>query len=389
MIKSLLLLGPSTLLGAELGSLRTDAAPCRRSSDLAPGTPETVEWDRFVATVPGGDVVQTTAWAHAKRATGFEVTRVVSRRGDGTIVGGGFVVMKRFGPLGAVGYVARGPLLAPEAAGAIGRVLDDVERAARARGVLHLVVQPPFEGEAITNELAARGYTEDAPDVAPSATLVIDLAPDLDAILAGMSSARRRAVRQALKRGVQVRPGDERDIAVFQALHVITAERQGFGPLSVAYLREQWAALRPSGAVQLIMAEHGGRALAGIWLSAFGDTVTYRIPAWNGEEPQLQANVACHWEAIRWAKAQGYRWYDLGGIDRRYVEQMRAGESLRSGNEHSPAAFKVGFGGELRLLPRASQLTFDPLVRRVVRAGLSLAGRSRLARAFLTRLRNG
>ena len=44
----------------------------------------------------------------------------------------------------------------------------------------HLIVQPPEGGHEIEALLAARGYTQDAPDVAPSATMRIDLSRDLD-----------------------------------------------------------------------------------------------------------------------------------------------------------------------------------------------------------------
>jgi peptidoglycan pentaglycine glycine transferase (the first glycine) len=269
-------------------------------------------WDQFVAATPGGDLVQTTVWGRAKEATGFAVTVAASSRG-GDIEGGALLVMKRFGPLGSVGYVARGPVIADDDPRQVERVLCELERTAREHRVRHLVIQPPEGGEQIAAALAARGYTADAPDVSPSATIVIDLTASPDTILGRMSSTRRRSVRQALRRGVRVRPGGAQDLDAFHALHLATARRQGFAPLSRAYLQAQWEALRPQGAVEFFMAELEDRPLAGIWNTVFGDTMTYRIPAWSGEEPSLQPNVACHWLAIEWARERGYRRYDLGG----------------------------------------------------------------------------
>ena len=70
------------------------------------------QWDGFVAATPGGDLVQTTAWAESKRAIGFETLPVTTRSGA-ALIGGAQIVVKRFGSLGALAYVARGPLLAP------------------------------------------------------------------------------------------------------------------------------------------------------------------------------------------------------------------------------------------------------------------------------------
>jgi FemAB family len=111
---------------------------------VAPGptaeSAEAEQWDRFVMRVPGGDLVQTEVWAQAKRLLGLETCRVVLREGD-RITGGAQIVLKRFGQLGAVGYVARGPLTAGDRPPDVGRVMEQVERAARARRVRHLIVQ--------------------------------------------------------------------------------------------------------------------------------------------------------------------------------------------------------------------------------------------------------
>jgi lipid II:glycine glycyltransferase (peptidoglycan interpeptide bridge formation enzyme) len=355
-----------------------DAAP----SAAAPA----VRWDDFVAATAAGDLVQTTAWGRAKEATGFAVVTVQSRRCS-LLEGGGLLVMKRFGPLGAVGYVARGPLVAGDDPFRVARVLDEVERTARELGVRHLVVQPPEGGQHIEATLALRGYMPDAPDVAPSATIVVDLTPPLATILARMATTRRRSVRQSQRRGVTVRLGGPEDLDAFHALHVATARRQGFAPLSRAYMQAQWEALRPVGAVELFIAELDDQPLAAIWNTVFGDTMTYRIPAWSGEERTLQPNVACHWRAIEWARERGYRRYDLGGVGR-HARAIRQGRMALEDLKHCTTAFKVGFGGRVVVLPRAWQLTFNPVARHLVRAARVLAD-MRPARALVHRLRNG
>lgn len=137
------------------------------------------------------------------------------------------------------------------------------------------------------------------------------------------------------------------------------------------------------------MAHHDGRLLAAIWLTAFGDTVTYRLPGWSGAGGNLQPNVACHWGAIQWAREHGYRYYDLGGIERRYAELLAAGRPVPDALLRSHANFKTRFGAELVLLPTAWQLTFNPLARAVVRATYARLSRYQAFDRLLTRLRSG
>jgi lipid II:glycine glycyltransferase (peptidoglycan interpeptide bridge formation enzyme) len=349
---------------------------------------EAEQWDRFVSAINGGDVVQTSCWAEAKRALGFETCHVISRE-RGEILGGALMVIKRFGPFGGVAYVARGPLVARARPEVSTGLLDDLEQAARARRVRHLILQPPLGSDSMTAELTARGYAADAPAVAPTATVRLDLTRDLEDILAGMSSARRRNVRRGEERGIRVRVGSECDLDLFHALHQATARRQGFNALSKGYLRHHWGALARRAAVHLIFAYYDQRPLAGIWLTSFGDTMTYRLQGWAGEGSELYPNVACHWEAIRWAKAQGYRWYDLGGIERRCAELIAAGERLPEALLRSPATFKTQFGRELVLMPTARQFTFNPLARAAVNALYGRMARMRSFSRLMTRLRSG
>jgi hypothetical protein len=267
-------------------------------------------------------------------------------------------------------------------------VLDEIERIARIERIRHLIVQPPCGREDIEDALAARGYTVDAPFVAPSATLRIDLTSPLDSILAGMSSTKRRQIRQGQRRGVTVRLGAREDISAFHTLHARTAQEHGFAPLSMSYLQAQWAELCPHSAIQLFIAYHDDRPLAGLWVTAFGSTVTYRLNGWNREESQLRPNLACHWHAIQWAQQAGYRYYDLGGLGNRRNEQaIRRGELQLSDLRNGQLAHKVGLGGQLVILPRAWQVTFNPVLRPLMRLSGYLAG-TRVLNSAVHRLRS-
>ena len=368
------------------------------ASSAVPSSPEPavsdMAWDRFVAAQPAGDRVQASAWARAKRAGGFLTEAVACRGPDGGIAGGALLVMKRIGRLGAVGYVARGPLLAPGGGVEAGRVLAEIERAARRHRVRYLIVQPPrcddgATAAAMTAALAARGYLPGAVDVAPSATMLIDLAPGADGLLARMGSSMRRNVRVSQRTGLVLREAGRDDIPTFQALHAGTARRQGFTPLPVPYMLEQWDALAPENRMRLFLAEHEGRPLAGIWITMFGDTVTFRLLGWNGEENARRPNVACHWHALSWAVANGYRRCDLGGMDREVAELLVAGEEPPDWFHDTAGSFKLRLGGMPVLLPGAYQKVLNPVARLALRPFLAnpRVRQQELARA--ARLRGG
>ena len=367
------------------------ASPARsRQAPSQRGTPSPLPsgWDSFVVNARGGDLVQSTLWAAAKRPLGFEAHQLVARDDAGQILGCAQLLLRRMGVLGAVGYIARGPLLASGAEDRSAEVLVEIERAARRLAVRHLIIQPPAGGEVMADALAAHGYSADAPEVGPSATLLLDLAPDIDSLFAGTSASTRRSIRQAGRRGVCMRTGDAGDIELFHRLHSATAARRGFTPLSIAYLRHHWEALHAREATRLIFACHEGAPLAAIWLTAFGDVVTARLSGWTGEGAQLHGSAACEWEAIRWAKQAGYRTYDAGGIENGFARQLLAGEAM-TGDARSPSNFKLAFGGQPTLFPTAWQRTLSPLARPIVRAVMAGLGRSDRLRRCIERLRKG
>jgi lipid II:glycine glycyltransferase (peptidoglycan interpeptide bridge formation enzyme) len=353
-----------------------------------PELPEPEQWDRFVAAMPGGDLVQTSVWAKAKCLLGLETCRFLLRNRD-RIIGGAQIVLKRFGPLGAVGYIARGPLIANHRVADVGLLVDYIEREARARCIRHLIVQPPRGGESMIAELERRGYAPDAPAVAPAATLQIDLTRSVDQVLASFSGNRRTQLRRSQREGVEIRTGNRSDLDAFVALHRATARRQRFQAMSDAYLRHHWDMLHTRGAVQLFLACHRGQPLAGKLVTLFRDTVSSRLNGWTGDHPKLHAALACHWGTMVWAKAQGFRYYDLGGIDRRYAELLSAGQPIPEAMLRSADGFKASLGAEPVLFPGAWHFTFVPLGHLAARLAYARLNRSTSLQRLIDHFRNG
>jgi FemAB family len=79
------------------------------------------------------------------------------------------------------------------------------------------------------------------------------------------------------------------------------------------------------------------------------------------------------WEAIKWARANGYRWFDFGGIREIAASILDDGQSELSG------LFKVGFGGAVFRYPLPVKIISSPLVR----GGYDLALRWPAGAAYL------
>jgi lipid II:glycine glycyltransferase (peptidoglycan interpeptide bridge formation enzyme) len=342
------------------------------------------QWDAFVERHPCGDLVQTGAWAEAKRAIGQQCSLSVVRSGA-QIFGGAMLVTRRVAPGIKVGYSARGPLVEPGEDPR--RAIETVVQSARANGVLLLLLQAAPGDHAMDEALASCGFEAGCPSVAPEATIRLDLTKTEDELLAAMTEMRRRNIRKALRSELEVQADD--DVETFQRLHTSTAQRQGFVAIDIPSLRAQWKHLAPSGRGRILLARNKGVPVAGIWLTSFAGVVTFKLAGWDATaDGSRNANEALHWSAIRWAREIGAHSYDLGGFDRTSAETLNGGGTLNEAFTKTPGFFKLGFGGSPILLPLARWSYLGP-VRSFVKRPIQSALASPQFRKLAGRLRNG
>ncbi len=61
--------------------------------------------------------------------------------------------------------------------------------------------------------------------------------------------------------------------------------------------------------------------------------------------------AALTWEIIQWAKAQGYRWYDFGGLPEPVLHDMIDSGSDRTPDWPGSTHAKLGWGAAFRYPP--------------------------------------
>jgi peptidoglycan pentaglycine glycine transferase (the first glycine) len=311
------------------------------------------DWDRFLSAAPGGHHLQSSYWGAVKAVLGWRVVRVLAVR-DGRLCGGAQLLLRRLPAVGSIGYVALGPVLDRADPVLRERMIDGVLTAARDDRTLLLVVQPPAGLEQTAADLLTRGFGRAGYWVEPypTTTVVSDLSGTEESLLAAMKPKTRYNIRLAQRRGVRVREGDDRDVATFHGLLTMTGQRQGFAVPSREYFAALMRIMAPDGHAKLFVAESDGRPLSAALVIPFGRTVSYKRGAWSGADGHLHPNELLHWTAMRWAKHNGYRYYDFEGID------PPATSAARSVSE-----FKLGFGGEVVRSPGAYERIANPALR--------------------------
>ena len=334
-----------------------------------PYTEADAEWDAFVAAHPRGSLLQTTAWARLKNRFGWSSQRVWLRR-DGRLVAGAQVLF-RSAALGIVkmGYVPHGPLVDWGDDEQVSVLLNQIDQAAYGRGAGLLKLEPRIWQEEMTaaewEALYRRHGCVPSPDtIQPPRTIVIDLRPSEDDILAAMKQKTRYNIRLAEKKGITVREGAPADMAAFNRLMLATGARDGFGIHQPEYYRAAYEIFAPHQAA-LLLAEYEGRPLAGVMVFAWGRSAAYLYGASSDEERARMPAYAAQWAGIHWAKARGCESYDLWGVPDADEATLEAGFTERQDGLWPVYRFKRGFGGELRRTVGAADRVYNNLLHRL------------------------
>ena len=303
--------------------------------------------------LPGAHVLQTWEWGEFKRETGaWEPLRLAFERG-GQVLAMASLLTRKLGPLKVI-YVSKGPVLDFADMELAGQALGDLEARAKRFGIVWLKIDPDViaatglpnsvddrtdeTGRSLERMLRARGWRYSDSQVQFRNTLTIDLIQSEDEILAAMSGNTRRKIRAAAKKGVTIRSASIDDLPLLYQLYQVTGARDGFLIRLFDYYRRAWAHFMRAGLAQAFIAEYEGKAIAHVILFHFGRKCWYFYGASANEERARMPNYALQWEAIKWAKAQGYASYDMWGAP----DEFDASDRLWGVYQ-----FKRGFRGQL------------------------------------------
>lgn len=316
--------------------------------------PSPSAWDGFVSASPNGHLLQSWAWGELKGRFGWRPLRLAISD-DRKMLAAAQVLLRPL-PYRGLAYIPRGPVCDP-ANEQLSRVLvSALHRVARGRGAIALKVEPPcLDGSQVSAWWAGHGFRESSQTVQPRRTIIIDLRPGEEAILAQMKPKWRYNVRLAGRKEVTVRQGSSQDLPTFYALMRETAARDRFAAHSPVYYETVLHLFGPGDRVALLLAEYRGQPLAGLMVLAFGPLAIYMYGASSDRERARMPNHLLQWEAMRWAKGRGCTGYDLWGIPDLDPDSPSA---VLSGVER----FKAGFGGQDTRYAGAFDYVYSPLL---------------------------
>ncbi len=298
----------------------------------------TKTWNETIRTLPYTHVLQTEEWGDFKqRSTGWTPEKVLLRDQYDEVAGGALILTRRIGPL-AVMYVPKGPMLNYDDPLLLNQMLDRLEALARQKRSIWLKIDPdviaatgvPGEpdavdqppGQRIISLLKRRGWRFSGSQVQFRNTILIDLTRTEDEILASMGQGKRRKVRYGPKHGITVRAATLDDLPLLYRLYAETGRRDGFVTRPYAYYADEWGTMMRAGLAHALIAEVGGAAVGHVILFHFGRKCWYfyGASASDANVRKLMPSDLLQWEAMRWAKAQGYDVYDLWGAPNEFSE---------------------------------------------------------------------
>jgi peptidoglycan pentaglycine glycine transferase (the first glycine) len=307
------------------------------------------QWDALVLSLPAPHPLQSEAWARHKMAHGWHPERWAYHDEGGRLRGAALALRRRAGrlPLGIV-YVPKGPLLDDWADPALVRaVLSHLEGLARRRLAVFLKIDPDVDrapapdlcavqGASVADSLERRGWRFSTDQIQYRNTVLLDLRPTPEELLAAMKPKTRYNIRLAERRGVRVRAGSPGDLPAFFALYAETGARDGFLIRDYDYYHSAWRTFMDAGMGRLLLAEVDGQVVAGVFLFLFGRRAWYIYGASSSAQRELMPNHLLQWEAAQWARAAGCDSYDLWGAP----DELREDDPM-----WGVYRFKEGFGG--------------------------------------------
>jgi lipid II:glycine glycyltransferase (peptidoglycan interpeptide bridge formation enzyme) len=280
----------------------------------------------------------------------------------------------RWGPL----CDRRGEVLDPEVVTAMAKALED--EYVRKRKLFLRILPNAFAGSPraeVIRSAFSRFNPEPLVTENTYRTFLVDLAPDLAEVRKRLDVKWRNQLTRSEKNNLQVVADHGRaEYRTFSEIYYQMLKRKGFNTtVDVEEFERIQEDLPEQHRMYVLIAKDSGIPVAGLVASVMGDSAIYLLGATSDAGLESKGAYLLHWRLIEYLKANGIRWYDLGGID----------PQANPGVYH----FKKGFSG-------ADVSQINPLVIHesavsfvMAKAGLAVqqalqgsSGPSRIARAI-------
>jgi lipid II:glycine glycyltransferase (peptidoglycan interpeptide bridge formation enzyme) len=362
------------------------------------------DWNSLVASLPGSHLLQTWEWGQVKAKVGWHPSGIIwNEDNEGriqhtrvefpqsvpadeaipTTVSDGYTKFEQVGSLPArhlaaalmlsrtlpvaglaarirILYAPKGPLLDWSITPLRRKVLDDLGSLAHQQGAIFVKIDPdvslgegiPGQPEArtdptgleVTTDLKNRSWHYSNEQIQFRNTVLIDLSPSEEVLLALMKQKTRYNIRLAERKGVSIRVGTPADWRLIYRMYAETSVRDGFVIRDEEYYRAVWDIFSQNlqtrsvsvPTLEPLIAEVDGEPVAGVLVYRFSGKAWYLSGMSADKHREKMPNYLLQWEAMRRLKASGCAVYDLWGAPEAFNEQDPLSGVFR---------FKEGLGG--------------------------------------------
>jgi len=330
------------------------------TSSLQPDTPASI-WNRQLEE-QRGHLLQTWEWGEFKQKHGWSADRIRVESPDG--VGMAQILFRAKGPV-SLGYIPRGPVITGNVGAVWPQLRAAIDRSSRAHHTITTIIEPD-QPLALATTFRQAGVVAGPAHIQPGRTVKIELQDD-GALLSQMHQKTRYNVRLAGRRGVTVTQEavTEESIDRFYKLMTDTADRNEFGIHSRDYYADF---LRVFGDRACLLFAHTEGHIASTLVAArFGHEAVYMYGASSTVHRAHGAAFLMQYEAMRWARGEGSKIYDLWGIPEKDpdspVDGTETGAAGTKGDDwRGLYRFKTGFGGSIVCYPPSIERRYVPVV---------------------------
>jgi peptidoglycan pentaglycine glycine transferase (the first glycine) len=274
------------------------------------------------------------------------------------------VLKKGFARRLSILYSPKGPLLDWSDEPLRNRVLNDLQSYAKKQGAIFMKMDPDVvlgtgvsdgeaevndrRGQTVMSELERRGWQYSSDQIQFKNTVLIDLTPSEDEMLARMKQKTRYNIRLAEKKGVALRIGIREDFSMLYRMYAETSVRDGFVIRDEGYYRTVWETFmqenrgtsegRDVPACEPLIAEVDGEPVAAIFVFYFARRAYYVYGMSRNAHREKIPTYLLQWEAMKRARSKGCTIYDLWGAPEVFDESDSMWGVYR---------FKEGLGGQV------------------------------------------
>lgn len=334
-----------------------------------------ITWNEIIATLNNPHFLQTYEWGQVKAKYGWsplyavwdadgkwKVESDLSRFSTFQSPVAAALILKRqilrngFAARLSILYSPKGPLLDWTNEALRDRVLNDLQSFAKKQGAIFLKMDPDVvlgtgvpaseeyvldnNGQIVMKELKRRGWEYASDQIQFKNTVLIDLNPTEEEMLARMKQKTRYNIRLAEKKSVAFRVGTKDDLPMLYEMYAETSVRDGFVIRDEGYYQTVWDLFMNSSepTCEPLIAEVDGEPVAAIFVFYFAGRAYYVYGMSSNAHREKMPTYLLQWEAMKRAKAKGCTVYDLWGAPDVFDESDSMWGVYR---------FKEGLGGKV------------------------------------------